>query len=161
MRTPNLKRLAVALLITGAIITFSVLLSSPIGAAAAHGNRCGAKGTYGYTGFGNAFDGNPLGFQPGVVSSNGTLTLDGNGNVLIREAEVNNGQVFNSAATFAGTYTLNPDCTFTAMLPGLPGPVFVGVVVDNGNQIRAMSTIPGVQVNYLSTVKVHPENDSR
>ena len=159
MRTPNLKRLAVALLLTGAfIITLSVLLSSPVGVAvaSAEGNSCGAKGTYGYTGFGNAFAGNPLGFQPGVVSSNGTLTLDGDGNILIHEVEVNNGQVFNADATLAGTYTLGPDCTITAMLPGLPGPMFVGVVVDNGKQIRAMSTIPFLQINFVSTVKVHP-----
>jgi hypothetical protein len=164
MRTPDLKRIAVVLLLTGAfIITLSVLLSAPIGVAGASGfgTRCGAKGAYGYTGFGTAFDGNPLGFPAGIVSSNGTLTLDGNGNVVIHEVEVASGQVFNPDATFSGTYTLNPDCTFAATLPGLPGPVFVGVVVDNGKQIRAMSTIPGVQVNYISTFKVHPENDSR
>jgi hypothetical protein len=43
-----------------------------------------------------------------------------------------------------------------ATIPPLPGPVFVGVVADHGKQIRAMSTIPGVQVNYVFTVRVHP-----
>ena len=57
MKAPNWKRLAVA------IITLSVLLAAPIVAVAApaKGNHCGAKGTYGYTAFGNTFDGNLLG----------------------------------------------------------------------------------------------------
>ena len=101
--------------------------------------------------------GNPFGFPVGVLSTNGTLTLDGNGNWIVREVEVVNGQVFNPAATFAGTYTLNPDCTFAAMITGVPEPVFVGVVVDHGNQIRAMGTTPGEQINYVSTIKVKNE----
>jgi hypothetical protein len=68
--------------------------------------------------------------------------------------------VVNPAATFGGTYTLNPDCTFAAMILGVPGPVFVGVVVDRGNQIRAMGTTPGEQVNYVSTVRIKTERDS-
>ena len=161
---PKLTILAVALLFTGAIITFSTLRSGPISAAAAagvpaYGQSCGARGTYGYTGFGNTFAENPFGFPVGVLSTNGTLTLDANGTWSVREVEVVNGQVVNPAATFTGTYTLNPDCTFAAMIPGVPGPVFVGVVVDHGNQIRAMGTTPGEQINYVSTVKVNTGKD--
>ena len=168
MRKPRLTMLAVALLFTGAIITFSALRSGPIIAAAAagvpandhDGHGCGARGTYGYTGFGNTFEPNPFNFPAGVLSTNGTITLDGNGNWMVHEVEVVNGQVVNPAATFGGTYTLNPDCTFAAMILGVPGPVFVGVVVDRGNQIRAMGTTPGEQVNYVSTVRIKTEKDS-
>ncbi len=167
IRKSRLTILVVVLLLTGAIIMFGTLHSGSIIAAAAagvpandhHGNGCGAKGTYGYTGFGNTFEGNPFGFPVGALSTNGTLTLDGNGNWSVREIEVVNGQVVNPDATFAGTYTLNPDCTFAAMIPGVPGPVFVGVVVDSGNQIRAMGTTPGEQINYVSTVKVKTEKN--
>jgi hypothetical protein len=41
-------------------------------------------------------------------------------------------------------------------LPGIPDPLFVGVVADHGKQVRAMATIPGVQVNFTNTIKVHP-----
>lgn len=155
MKAPNWKRLAVA------IITLSVLLAAPIVAVAApgNGNHCGAKGTYGYTAFGNTFDGNLLGMPAGIASTNGTITLDGKGNWAVQEVEVVNGQVWNPAAVFGGNYTLNSDCTFAAMITGFPGPIFVGVVVDNGKQIRGMSTIPGVQVYYVSTVKVNPKYD--
>jgi hypothetical protein len=61
MRTPNLKHLAGALLLVVAIITLGMLVAAPSSAGtAAQGNRCGAKGTYGYTGFGNVFEGNIL-----------------------------------------------------------------------------------------------------
>jgi hypothetical protein len=157
MRTPNLKQLAVALLLVVVVITIGTLVAAPSSAGtSAHGNRCGVKGAYGYTGFGNVFDGNILGFPPGIVSTNGTITLDGYGNWVVHEVEVINGQVVNPDATFGGTYTLNSDCTFAAMIPGLLGSAFVGVVVDNGKQIRAMGTLPGEQINYVSTVKIHP-----
>ena len=163
-RKPRLTILAVALLFTGAIITFSVLRSGPVSAAAAAGvhadsQSCGARGTYGFTGFGTTFAGNPFGYEAGIISTNGTLALDGNGNWFVSEIEVVNSVVVSPSpsATYAGTYTLNPDCTFAAMISGVPGPVFVGVVVDHGNQIRAMGTTPGEQINYVSTVKVKTE----
>ena len=150
MKTPNLKRFAVA------IITLSVILAVPIGAAAAPAddNHCGAKGTYAYTGFGNTFEGNALGFPAGIASTNGTITLDGNGNVFIREAEVVNGVLLNPAAEFSGTYTLNPDCTFTTTMFGITA--FGGAIADHGKQIRAMITIPGIQVNFTNTIRMHP-----
>ena len=141
--------------LTVALAILSIILAVPV-MAAAEDNHCGLKGTYAFTGFGNTFDGNLLGFPAGVVSTNGTITLDGNGNAFIREAEVVNGVLLNAAAEYTGTYTLNADCTFSASLTGVPGPIFVGVVADNGKQIRAMSTVPGVQVNYTNTIRVHP-----
>lgn len=149
MKTLNLKQVAVA------IITLSVILAVPA-VAAADDNHCGLKGTYAYTGFGYTYDGNILGFPAGNLSINGTITLDGNGNAFIREAEVVNGVLLNAAAEYTGTYTLYPDCTFTATLSGAPGPIFVGVVADHGKQIRAMMTAPGIQVNFTNTIRVHP-----
>lgn len=161
MRTPRFTMLAVVVSLTVTMIAFCAFRSGPVSAAAAtvsaDGQSCGARGAYGYTGFGNTFEGNPFGFPTGVLSTNGTLTLDGNGNWVVSEVEVVNGVVVNSSATFSGTYSLNPDCTFAAMIPGVPGPVFVGVVVDHGNQIRAMGTTPGEQINYVSTVKIKTE----
>jgi hypothetical protein len=148
MKTPNLRALAIA------IITLTMVLAVPM-AAAADDNRCGLKGTYAYTGFGYTYEGNILGFPAGNLSINGTITLDGNGNAFIREAEVVNGVLLNAAAEYTGTYTLSPDCTFTATLPGAPGPIFVGVVADHGKQIRAMMTAPGIQVNFTNTIRMH------
>ena len=137
------------------MIALSMVLAVPV-LAAADNNSCGLKGTYAFTGFGTTYDGNLLGFPAGTLSTNGTLTFDGNGNIFVRQAEVINGVLLNPAAEYAFTYTLNPDCTFAAMLEGVPVPIFVGVVADHGKQIRAMSTIPGVLVNYTNTIRVHP-----
>jgi hypothetical protein len=124
--------------------------------SAANDNHCGLKGTYAYSGFGFTYEGNLLGFPAGNLSINGIITLDGNGNSFIREAEVVNGVLLKAAAEYVGTYTLSPDCTFSATLPGAPGPIFVGVVADNGKQIRAMMTAPGIQVNFTNTIRVRP-----
>jgi hypothetical protein len=163
MRTPILKRLAVTVVLIAAIITISAVRSGSIRAAAfsAQGHNCGAMGSYGYTGFGTIFEGNALGLPPGTASTNGTITFSRNGQVTVVEAEMVDGVLISPSSTFGGTFTVNPDCTFTATLPPLPGTAFVGVFVDNGNQIRAMDTIPGVQTNYVSTVRVHTVENSQ
>lgn len=162
LRMSGLTRFVVALLITGtAVIAFTLLQAGPVHPVtvqASDVNSCGAVGTYGYTGFGTVFPGNAAGLPAGTASTNGTLTFDRNGHVTIHEVEVVDGQVVSPAggSTFEGTLTVNPDCTVTATLPPLPGTAIVGVVVDNGKQIRAMLTIPGVQINFVSTMRVNP-----
>lgn len=161
-RMPELIRFAAAFLIAGAVaIIFTLLQGGPVHAVAvqtANANSCGATGTYGYTGFGTIFAGNAAGFPAGSASTNGTITFERNGHVTIHEVEVVDGQVVSPAggSTFEGTLTVNHDCTFTATLPPLPGTAIVGVVVDNGKQLRAMLTIPGVQLNFVSTAQVNP-----
>ncbi len=157
----SLTRLAVALLLIGAVIAVTAFRSEPLQAAQVgpDAHRCGAIGTYGYTGFGNVFANNAAGLPPGIISSNGTISFDANGNVHIREAEMVDGQLIATAATFQGTYTLNADCTFTATLDPLPGTAFVGVFGDNGKQLRSMLTVAGVQINYVSSVRIQPAED--
>lgn len=139
--------------LTLALVTLSMILVVPL-VAAADQNSCGLRGTYAFTGFGYTYDGNPLGLPAGNLSISGTITMDGNGNSFIRQAEVINGQLISANSEYSGTYTLNPDCTFTATLFGVTG--FGGVVADHGKQIRAMLTIPGIQVNFTNTIRVHP-----
>lgn len=96
IRMPSATRFAGAPLLTGALILFIALYAGSFGAVAAHagqGSSCHAMGTYGYTGFGTIFPGNAAGFPPGTASSNGTISLDGKGNVLIHEVEVIEGTV--------------------------------------------------------------------
>jgi hypothetical protein len=147
MKTPNWKQVAVA------ILTLAVILAVPI-VAAAEDNHCGFKGTYAYTGFGYTYDGNPLGFPAGNLSVTGTITIDGNGNSLVRQTEVVNGQLINVNAEYTGTVTVNPDCTFTTTMFGITA--FGGAIADHGKQIRAMITIPGIQVNFTNTIRMHP-----
>jgi hypothetical protein len=152
-----------ALLLVAAVIAFSTLPTGPASAAAvgvpSPGQGCGAVGAYGYTGFGNTFEGNALGFPAGIVSTTGTIMLDGNGHWSVRETEVINGAVVATAATFSGAFTVNSDCSFVGTLEGVP--LLAGVLVDRGNQVRAMSIVPGVQVNYISTYKIRPDENQQ
>ncbi len=156
MKMFSLPRFAAGLLVIAVVITFSVFRSGRANATPTSGVHCGTLGTYGFTGFGNTFTGNPLGFAAGVVSSNGTITLGADGKWFVREFEVVNGLVANggNAAEYTGDYTVNADCTAALSLGGAPA--LVGVIVDHGKQLRAMSIIPGVQVNYISTAKIEP-----
>lgn len=124
-------------------------------------------GTFGYVGFGTVLSGNALGLSSGLYSSVGTLAFDGRGNLVITDTERID-DVFapsdpSSATTYAATYTVDSQCilafTITAFANvGLPGPHFKGVVVDNRKRIVAMSLLPGVVVNYVSTTKVATSN---
>jgi hypothetical protein len=156
MKIFSSPRFAVSLLVIAVLITFSVFRAGLANATSTSGVRCGVLGTYGFTGFGNTFAGNPLGFDAGVVSSNGTITLGADGKWSVHEFEVVNGVVAHGGnpADYIGDYTVNADCTAALSLGGAPA--LVGVVVDHGKQLRAMSIIPGVQVNYVSTLKIEP-----
>lgn len=147
MKSGNLKRL-------GLLIAMLSLIVAVPAAAAADDNSCGLKGTYAYSGFGYTYDGNPLGFPAGYITATGTVTFDSNGNSFIRQTEVINGVLINANAEYSATYTLNPDCTFTTTLFGITA--FGGVVADHGKQIRAMITIPGIQVSFTNTIRVRP-----
>lgn len=124
-------------------------------------------GTYGYVGFGTVLPGSLTGLPPGQYSSVGTLTFDGKGNLLIIDTERID-DFFNptnttSAVTYAATYTVDSQCTLTFTLTaiadqGLPGPHYKGVFVDNRKRIVAMSLLPGLVVNYVSTTKIAPGN---
>lgn len=154
---PSFRRIALGLLLAGTVIAFAAFHSGPIQAAAASpgATSCGLKGTYGYVGTGNTYNFNPIGYSEGVMSTVGTITFDGEGHWSSHEEVVVNGQHLDDQ-TYNGSYTLHPDCTFTA--PADPTEIFVGgidgVVVDQGNQIRAINTIPGLALSYASMIKV-------
>lgn len=153
----SFKRIASGLVLAGAAIAFAALHSGPIHVSAASpaAGSCGLKGTYGYVGTGNTYNFNPIGYSEGVMSTVGTITFDGEGHWSSHEEVISNGMHLDDQ-TYNGSYTLNPDCTFTA--PADPTEIFVGgidgVVVDQGNQIRAINTIPGLALNYVSMIKV-------
>jgi hypothetical protein len=69
-----------------------------------------------------------------------TATFDGEGNLTGTEHVVVNGSPFNAGfTTNTGTYSVNPDCTGTAMVktPNSPVPLnLFFVIVDNGKEFR-------------------------
>lgn len=116
-------------------------------------------GNYGYVGFGTILATNPFGIPAGTYSSVGTLTFDGKGNLLIVDTERVD-DIFPPPDTeFPSTYTVDEQCitTFTVTAwaeAGLPGPHFKGVFVNNRRELRAMSLVSGIVVNYVNTTKI-------
>ena len=96
------------------------------------------KGTYGYTVNGTR----PAGLVPGApleqVMTVGVRNYDGQGNFT----QIDTTKASMTAPTIdqraSGTYTINPDCTGTAIITinGAPGPEARFVVVNRGKEIH-------------------------
>ncbi len=97
------------------------------------------QGTYGIraTGFFQP-DGTVFASYPSAAV--GTLTADGMGGVSGIIAESDNGTI--QSFTLAGTYTVNPDCTGSLLVPGPYGVTANFVIVARGSQALLITTLP-------------------
>jgi hypothetical protein len=75
----------------------------------------------------------------GPIASNGTLTFDGNGNVVNVFSASINGEI-HRGVTWTGTYTVNPDCTGTSIVNGGHADF---VVMPDGSTYYVIATDPG------------------
>ncbi len=121
------------------------------------------KGTYGYVGFGTVLTTNPFGLPPGTYSSMGTLTFDGEGNLLIVDTGRIDDLFFPPDSQYPSTYAVSDECVVTFTLTayveaGLPGPHYKGVFVNDRKGLRVMSLVPGFLVNYVNTTKITLED---
>jgi hypothetical protein len=122
------------------------------------------KGTYGYVGFGTVLATNPFGLPAGTLSSMGTLTFDGRGNLLIVDTGRTDDIFFTPDLEEPSTYIVNDNCvatfTVTAYVGfGIPGPHFKAVFVDGRNGLRGMSLVPGLIINFVNTAKITAEDE--
>ena len=85
--------------------------------------------------------------NPVQDSEVGLLTADGIGNVYGSVTFSANGTLL--AATYTGTYTVNPDCTASASINDSLGEHLheTGVVLKGGSEIRFIGTDPGAEVS--------------
>jgi len=107
------------------------------------------KGTYAHTASG--FELAPPAIA-GPVAGVGTGTFDGNGNVTTISL---NGNIVSAKAT--GIYTVNPDCTGTYTIPATR---LTFVIIDSGNEIRAICIDPGVVLSHTLR-RLSPASDSQ
>ena len=144
-------RLAVSTLVLFALATSIGV--SPVGhqtvSGVAHANTGGCSlhsvvGTYGVSGGGTVGVGTANPVQDTEV---GLLTADGNGNVYGSVTFSANGTLL--AATYTGTYTVNPDCTASASINDSLGEHLheAGVVLKGGAEIRFIGIDPGAEIS--------------
>ena len=90
----------------------------------------------------------------GPVTSVGQVTYDGHGNSNATFTVSLNGNV--QKVTVPGTYTVNPDCTATAV----EGPSHYNfVITPNGNTVWWMATDPGIVLSG-TIVRLRPLDQS-
>jgi hypothetical protein len=101
------------------------------------------RGTYGFTARGSTLAGVPL--PPallGPFASSGSATYNGRGRVSLVSMASFNGTV--QSANAAGTYRVNPDCSFTSGLEN--GTTFQAVIVDGGDELLVLQTSPATVI---------------
>jgi hypothetical protein len=142
-----IKLVATVIVLTGLLITGLTTLRSSLELRALAKDddaRCtihSARGTYGFA---------LLGTLPiaGLVSTGGATTFDGQGNQSGKFIVTTSVSV--EQFTFAGTYTVNSDCTGTATLIISPplfgaGTVHLSAVGTNNNtELKWLVTDPGI-----------------
>lgn len=101
-------------------------------------------GTYGFLGSGTVLP-NSAGFPEGPVATVGIQTFDGQGEWVTNQTLMVNGQV-STGVSLSGTYTVNPDCTFTQV--DTAGNTNAGVFVHDRQEGFLMETIEGVSVTF-------------
>ena len=137
MQTKSVSKMV--MVVTQMVIVFSLLAFGASAEAQSkndpgNGGRCSNRTLKG--GYGELLSGTILGYGPFTVV--GVATFDGNGNWSRVETSNVNGQVF--PETLTGTYTVNSDCSGTALMTNGESSAFV--IVNEGRKIFAMGTNP-------------------
>jgi len=102
-------------------------------------------GAYGFLGSGTTLP-NPAGLPEGLIATVGILTFDGQGHWRTTNQSLTvNGQVA-TGVSMTGTYTVEPDCTFT-LVDDL-GNSDAGVFVHDRQEGFFMATVEGVIVTF-------------
>src|SRR5215831_211791 len=134
------------------ILGASVLLLAPgraTGTAPDTASRqCTARnvaGTYGFVGHGTILP-NPAHLPEGLFATVGLLTFDGQARWSTSTQSLTLNGTVTTGASMAGTYTVQPDCTFT--LASDLGPVDAGVLVQDRQEGFFMATVQGVVVTF-------------
>jgi|RhiMetdeSRZDD1v2_1073273.scaffolds.fasta_scaffold140210_4 hypothetical protein len=107
------------------------------------------KGSYGFYRTGNT----TVGMNPGPLAAVGILFFDGEGNWIVTQKIIRNGDITLPDSTFSGTYEVVEDCTGKEFLD--TGVEFVRlVIVDGGKEFYFLSETSGNTV-YGVAKKIH------
>jgi len=138
----HMRRIAFAL----ALLAVATVASTPA-LADDHSRPCddhSLRGSFGFSAEGVTLpaSGIPAPLAGGFVAS-GIANYDGKGNFTLTATTSFNGNV-QGPTTYAGTYSVNPDCSFGSAAAS--GATFSGVITDNGHQLYIMQANNGVVI---------------
>lgn len=125
------RRICWSLLVVG--LGSSLLIGVMAAKASSNCSLATLNGTYGFIGQGTILAQLPgLPPPPFPTAGSGIATYDGNGNFSVKATQSLNGAI--STGTGTGTYTVNPDCTYSDVLTVSGGPTFheVGTITGQG-----------------------------
>ena len=124
-------------------LTSVLVLGLSIRAQAKECTNATVKGLFGFT-----CEGTIVGVGP--ISIVGVEVSDGQGNASGTQTVSLNGQIF-SGVSFTEKYTVNPDCTVSAIVTLADGSTSTSsyVIVENGKEVRGILTDPGTVVSCV------------
>jgi hypothetical protein len=161
-----MRTYTVAAISTTLLASTVLMLPSPSLAGECNINAKSITGTYGFATSGEAFANNALSLPIGKFSQAGTLTqsnvikvgstLRGNWNVSVQQL-YQTGQAV--TLTFRGNFVVSKEtCTGQLFIDGINSPAFFTIYVDQGNEQRTTSLVPGIVVSYPSSKKISNNN---
>jgi len=126
---------------------YALALAAGAGLHAAPAAACtnaSLRGDYAFTASGTTFP--SLGLPApltGAFMSSGSATFDGRGNFTVTATSSFNG-VLQGPATVTGTYSVDPDCTYTSQASN--GATFRAAIVAGGRELYILQTNPGTAI---------------
>jgi hypothetical protein len=139
-----MRRTVQVTLLSGVILGLAAALgsgSSPHSAYAKEGcNNHSLRGAYGFASDGQAFDAS--GKEVAEIAAAGRIVFDGRGGLTGRETESFSGVI--SDIPFSGSYSVQPDCTGTAIIHNGQTAHLKLMLVEGGQEVNFIDQDPGV-----------------
>ncbi|REG34431.1 hypothetical protein ATI61_103331 [Archangium gephyra] len=121
--------------------------------ALAHSNkdsRCTTSdiaGVYGFKGEGFIVA-EGVGFPVGPLTTVGTITFNKDGTWRVKQ-DVSASGTLHRNVVFAGTYALNPDCTFSLFEPTVSNSAIdIGIFIADGKEFVLMPNLEGYAITF-------------
>ena len=112
------------------------------------------EGAYGFSGNGTMLPTSSWGSSAGPLTTIGTLYFDGTGSFRKEnEQAFINGGLF-PIDTSTGNYSISADCRLTITATSADDFTAIGLVVDGGESVDVMPTMPGVVVETIVAKKI-------
>lgn len=156
-------------IVSGLLVSTVLILPSPSLANDCNISKKAITGTYGFSASGDIFASNFLQYPIGQFAQLGAITnfqVKDDGSTLRgrwkASAETNFQHSEPVTSSFAGSFVVSKaTCTGELFIDGIDSAVFSTIYLNNGNEQRSISRVPGVVVSYTNSKKLSIESNYR